>query len=97
MNEWINIVVAQRAHDDIHKEWSEKTIIDYDLSYIICARNNKLRIRQYKNFLIYLTNHYYLTNVTDESNLLFKKFSRKVEILLQNEDIEKKEIAKSAK
>ncbi len=71
---------------------------DYNLSCIICARDNKLRTRQYKNFLIYLINHYYLTDAIDKTNLLFKKFSRKIEILLQNEETEeKRETAKSVK
>ncbi len=45
MNEWVNIVVAQRVYDEIHQEQSRKTIIDYDLLYIIYVRNNKLRTR----------------------------------------------------
>jgi len=44
-----------------------------------------------------LINYYYLINAIDKINLLFKKFSRKVEILLQNKNIEEKKIAKSAK
>jgi len=47
--------------------------------------------------LIYLINHYYLTDITDEINLTFKKLSRKIEILLQNKDSIKKKIAKSAR
>ncbi len=77
MNKWINIVTAQRAYDDIHQKRLRKTIIDYDLSYVIYVKDNKPKIRQYKNFLIYLTNHYYLTNTIDKINLLFKNFQEK--------------------
>ena len=45
--------------------------------------------------MIYLTNHYYLTDATDETNLTFEKLSRKIEILLQNENSTEREIAKS--
>ncbi len=62
---------------------------------IICAENSKPRIRNYKNFLIYFTNHYYLTDVTDKINLTFKKLFRKIEIFLQNKNNTEKEIAKN--
>ncbi len=82
MNTWDNIKSAQIVHDIIHREWPSSSITDFDLSYIICIRNSKLRTRNYKNFLIYLTNYYQLTDATDETNLTFEKFSRKLEILI---------------
>ena len=94
MNTWDNIKAAQIAHDLIYQESDTRNIADFDPSCIYCAGNNKSRTRNYKNFLIYLTNHYQLTNMIDEINLTFEKFSRKLEILIQNEDSTKREIAK---
>ncbi len=82
MNAQDNILVVQVAYDLIHQEQLNSNISDYDLLCIICVEDSKSRIRNYKNFLIYLTNHYYLTDVIDETNLTFEKFSKKLEILL---------------
>ena len=96
MNTWDNIKAAQIAHDLIHQKRSSESITDFDLSCIYCAENNKSRIRNYRNFLIYLTNHYQLTNATDKTNLIFEKFLRKIEILIQeNKEDNNKDIAKS--
>src|SRR6266542_938376 len=98
MNTWDNIKTAQIAHDLIHRESDNKNIADFDPSCIYCAGDSKSRTRNYKNFLIYLTNYYQLTDVTNETNLTFKKFSRKLEILIQeNEKDNNKDIAKSAR
>src|SRR6266498_1419633 len=95
MNTWDNIKAAQIAHDLVH--W-ENDSIDFDPSCIYCTGNNKSRTRNYKNFLIYLINHYQLTDATDETNLIFEKFSRRLEILIQeNEEETDRETAKSAK
>jgi len=52
----------------------------------------------YKNFLIYLTNHFKLTDATDETNLTFEKFSRRVEVLIQESEEEtNRETAKIAR
>ncbi len=95
MNAWNNIKAAQTAYDLIHQKNLNESISDYDPLYIYCAGDNKPRIRNYKNFLIYLINHYHLTDMTDETNLTFEKLSRKIKILLQNEKSIKREIAKS--
>src|SRR6266511_3862808 len=98
MNAWDNIKMAQIVHDLIHQVKSSETITDFNLSYIYYARDNKPKIRNYRNFLIYLTNHYRLTDITDETNLTFEKFLRKIEILIQeNKKDDNREIAKSAK
>ena len=98
MNAWDNIKAAQIAHDLIYQERSSESIIDFDLSCIYCIKNNKPRTRNYKNFIIYLTNHYWLTDVTDKINLTFKKFSRKIKILIQeNEKDDNRDIVKSAR
>src|SRR6266498_2804458 len=98
MNIWDNIKAAQIAYDLIHQENDSENIIDFNPSYIYCVEDNKLRIRNYRNFLIYLTNHYQLTDATDETNLAFKKLSRKLEVLIQESKKEtNSETAKSAK
>src|SRR6266498_2612434 len=88
MNAWDNIKVAQIAHDLVHQESDSGNIADYDPSCIYCAGNSKARTRNYKNFLIYLTNHYQLTDTTDETNLTFEKLSRRLEVLIQESEEE---------
>src|SRR6266542_1701924 len=88
MNTWDNIKAAQIAHDLVHQESSTENIADFDPSCIYCAGDNKSRIRNYRNFLIYLTNHYQLTDVIDETNLTFEKFSRRLEVLIQESEEE---------
>src|SRR6266542_4384149 len=83
MNTWDNIKAAQIAHDLVHQESDNENIADFDLSCIYCAGNNKSRTRNYRNFLIYLTNYYQLTDVIDETNLTFEKLSRRLEVLIQ--------------
>src|SRR6266498_1994635 len=98
MNAWDNIKAAQIAHDLVHWESDSRNIADFDPSCIYCAGDNKSRIRNYRNFLIYLTNHYQLTDATDEINLIFKKLSRRLEVLIQESEEEtNNEIAKSAR
>src|SRR6266498_853497 len=98
MNAWDNIKAAQIAHDLVHWESDSGNIADYDSSYIYYVRDNKSRTRNYKNFLIYLTNHYQLTDVTDETNLAFEKLSRRLEVLIQESEEEtNNKTAKSAR
>ncbi len=82
MNTWDNIKVAQTAHDLIHQKSNSENITDFDPLCIYCVRDSKSRIKNYKNFLIYLTNHYQLTDATDEMNLTFEKFSRRLKVLI---------------
>src|SRR6266498_1466498 len=98
MNIWDNIKVAQIVHELIHQERSSESITNFDLSCIYYAGDNKLRTRNYKNFLIYLTNYYQLTDVTDKTNLAFEKLSRRLEVLIQESEEEtNNEIAKSTR
>src|SRR6266542_3193781 len=98
MNAWDNIKAAQLAHDLVHRESDSGNIADYDPSCIYCAGDNKSRIRNYRNFLIYLTNYYQLMDATDETNLAFKKLSRRLEVLIQESEEEtNNETAKSAR
>src|SRR6266498_456832 len=98
MNTWDNIKAAQIAHDLVYQESSIRNITDFDLSCIYCAGDNKSRTRNYRNFLIYLTNYYQLTDTTDETNLAFEKLSRRLEVFIQESEEEtNNETAKSAR
>jgi len=98
MNTWDNIKAAQIAHDLVHQENDNRNIADFDSSCIYCVGDNKSRTRNYRNFLIYLTNHYQLTDATDKTNLAFEKLSRKLEVLIQESEEEtNNETAKSAR
>ena len=88
MNIWDNIKAAQIAHDLVHWESDSGNIADFDPSCIYCVGDNKPRTRNYRNFLIYLTNHYQLTDATDETNLTFEKLSRRLEVLIQESEEE---------
>jgi len=82
MNTWDNIKATQIVHDLVHQKSSNGNITDFDSSCIYYAGNNKPKTRNYKNFLIYLTNHYQLTDITDETNLTFEKLSRRLEVFI---------------
>src|SRR6266540_4606089 len=98
MNTWDNIKAAQIAHDLVHWKSDSRNIADFDLSCIYCVGDSKARTRNYKNFLIYLTNHYQLNDAIDETNLAFEKLSRRLEVLIQeNEKETNNDIAKSAR
>src|SRR6266540_6037682 len=98
MNTWNNIKAAQIVHDLVHQESNNRKIADFDPSCIYCARDNKARTRNYRNFLIYLINYYQLTDATDETNLVFEKLSRRLEVLIQESKEEiNNETAKSAR
>ncbi len=98
MNTWDNIKATQIVHDLIHQESDSENIADFDLLCIYYAGDSKSRTRNYRNFLIYLTNHYQLTDITDETNLTFEKFSRRLEVFIQESEKETdRETAKSAK
>src|SRR6266542_1054709 len=98
MNTWDNIKAAQIAHNLVHRENDSENIADFDPSCIYCAGDNKPRTRNYKNFLIYLTNHYQLTDATDETNINFEKLFRRLEVLIQESEEEiNKKIAKIAR
>src|SRR6266542_142275 len=98
MNIWDNIKAAQIAHDLVYQKSDNRKIADFDPSCIYCAGDNKSRTRNYRNFLIYLTNYYQLTDATNETNLAFEKLSRRLEVLIQESKKEtNKKIAKSAR
>ncbi len=82
----------------IYWENDSVNIIDFDSLCIYYTGDSKSRTRNYKKFLIYLTNHFQLTDATDETNLTFEKFSRRIEVLIQESEEEtNKETVKSAR
>ena len=98
MNTWDNIKAAQIAYYLVHQESDNGNIADFDLSCIYYVGNSKSRTRNYKNFLIYLTNYYQLTDATDKTNIAFEKLSRRLEVLIQKSEKEtNNEAAKSAR
>src|SRR6266542_4426221 len=98
MNIWDNIKAAQIVHDLVYRESDNRRIADFDPSCIYCVGDNKSRTKNYRNFLIYLINHYQLTDATDETNLVFEKLSRRLEVLIQeSEEKTNNETAKSAR
>src|SRR6266498_5843306 len=98
MNTWDNIKVVQIVHDLVYLKSDNGRIADFDPSCIYCVGDNKARTRNYRNFLIYLTNHYQLIDATDETNLAFEKLSRRLEVLIQESEEEtNNKIAKSAR
>ena len=85
-------------HDLVYWESDSENIADFDPSCIYCAEDNKSRTRNYRNFLIYLTNYYQLINATDETNITFEKLSRRLEVLIQeSEEKTNNETARSAR
>ncbi len=88
MNTWDNIKAAQIAYDLVYQESDSGNIADFDPSCIYYVRNNKSRTRNYRNFLIYFTNHYQLTDATDETNITFEKLLRRLEVLIQESEKE---------
>src|SRR6266542_6710188 len=98
MNTWNNIKAAQIVHDLVHQESNNRKIADFDPLCIYCVGDNKSRTRNNRNFLIYLINYYQLTDATDETNLVFEKLSRRLEVLIQESKEEiNNETAKSAR
>ena len=82
----------------IYWENDSVNIIDFDSLCIYYVRDSKSKITNYKNFLIYLTNHFQLTNATNETNLTFEKFLRRIEVLVQeSEKKTNRKLAKSAR
>src|SRR6266542_1825968 len=56
----------------------DRIISNYDRLCSICIRDNKARTRAYKNFLIYIINHWGLEDVTNETNNRFEALKKTV-------------------
>src|SRR6266540_4078755 len=76
---WEGLRASQRIHRTLHVgDFSDRPISSHDGSCSICIRDNKARTRAYKNFLIYITNHWGLENATNETNNRFEALKKAV-------------------
>src|SRR6266540_1109543 len=64
----------------------DRIISSYDRSCSICIRDDKARTRAYKNFGIYITNHWRLEDATNETNNRFEALKRAVARYKKNEE-----------
>src|SRR6266511_4915073 len=70
---WEGIRASQKIHRSLHiRDFVDRPISSYDGSCSICIRDDKARTRVYKNFLIYVTNHWGLEDATNETNNRFE-------------------------
>ena len=70
---WEGLRASQRIHRSLHiRNFTDRIISNYDGSCSICIRDDKARIRAYKNFLIYITNHWGLEDATNKTNNRFE-------------------------
>ena len=56
----------------------KRVISNHDRSCSICIRDDKVRTRAYKNFLIYITNRWGLEDATNETNNRFEALKKAV-------------------
>ena len=76
---WEGLRASQKIHRSLHiGDFSDRLISNHDRSCSICREDDKARTRAYKNFLIYITNHWELENVTNETNNRFKTLKKAV-------------------
>src|SRR6266498_3886970 len=76
---WEGLRVSQKIHRSLHiRNFTDRIISNYDGSCSICIGDDKARIRAYKNFLIYITNHWGLEDVTNETNNRFEALKKAV-------------------
>src|SRR6266542_2602359 len=72
---WEGLRASQRIHRSLHiGNFTDRPISSHDGSCSICIEDDKARTRAYKNFLIYITNHWGLEDVTNETNNRFEAF-----------------------
>ncbi len=70
---WESLRASQKIHRSLHTGVFENRVISsHDGSCSICIRDDKARTRAYKNFLIYITNHWELEDTTNETNNRFE-------------------------
>src|SRR6266496_2113905 len=70
---WEGLRASQRIHRSLHiGDFEDRLISSHNGSYSICIGDDKARTRAYKNFLIYITNHWGLEDVTNETNNRFE-------------------------
>ncbi len=70
---WEGLRASQRIHRSLHiRDFKDRPISNHDGSCFICIGDDKARTRAYKNFLIYITNHWGLEDATNETNNRFE-------------------------
>src|SRR6266511_350096 len=70
---WEGLRASQRIHRSLHiGDFEDRPISNHDGLCSICIRDDKARTRAYKNFLIYITNHWGLEDATNETNNIFE-------------------------
>src|SRR6266540_2198190 len=70
---WEGLRASQKIHRSLHTGVFENRVIsNHDGSCFICVGDDKARTRAYKNFLIYITNHWGLEDATNETNNRFE-------------------------
>src|SRR6266542_58214 len=76
---WEGLRASQEIHRSLHiRDFEDRPISSHDGSCSICIGNDKARIRAYKNFLIYITNHWRLEDATNETNNRFEALKKAV-------------------
>ena len=76
---WEGLRASQKIHRSLHiGDFTDRILSNYDGSCSICIGDDKARIRAYKNFLIYITNHWGLEDVTNETNNRFEALKKAV-------------------
>src|SRR6266498_293358 len=70
---WEGLKASQKIHRSLHiGDFVKRVISNHDRSCSICIRDDKVRTRAYKNFLIYITNRWGLEDATNETNRRFE-------------------------
>src|SRR6266498_3291573 len=76
---WEGLRVSQKIHRSLHiGDFTDRIISNHDRSCSICIGDDKARFRAYKNFLIYITNHWGLEDATNETNNRFEAFKNAI-------------------
>ncbi len=87
-NNWKKIRKAYENHQSLHiREYINTPILYYHPACFTCEREDKVRFRIYRNFQIYLVNHWGLLNITNNTNEDFEKL--RIKILAYRDNITK--------
>src|SRR6266498_2021616 len=84
-NNWKRIRKAYEDHQNLHtRDYINIPIIHWHSAYSICEGADKSRFRTYKNFQIYLANHWGLLDTTNNINNNFEKLRNKISAYRNN-------------
>src|SRR6266542_3251122 len=76
---WEGLRASQKIYRSLHiGDFTDRILSNYDGSCSICIRDDKARSRAYKNFLIYITNHWRLEDATNDTNNRFEALKNAV-------------------